>query len=78
MAMFEKIRISEKGLLSIWRKGIDRWTTCPWSPNERKCGDWCPHFGEPELAAGLSGESYLPLGCGKGAMLVAKKIIDER
>ena len=35
-------------------KGL-KYQYCPFDREERSCGDWCPHFGEP-----MSGEKFSP------------------
>lgn len=85
--------LNEKGLLGIERAGTTAPQGCPFQPHTDDqfpgygailCGDWCPHFGEPELVFG----SYTPqvqLATGgtrlrlcHGTVLVFDKFTDER
>jgi len=44
--MVSKARIKSGGGLSIFREGKEKNQVCPWG-NKGRCGDECPHFGEP-------------------------------
>lgn len=47
-----KIKINNNGFLEIERAGIMKQQFCVNAPvSDCRCGDWCPMFGEPELAA---------------------------
>jgi len=45
------VKIDKHGHLYINRKGGWLVQRCPWTADEDgeccRCGDWCPHFGEP-------------------------------
>lgn len=78
------IKIAVNGTLHIERPrpGNPMWIEqkCPFaSPDVVKlasCGDFCPHFGEPELVTGMSGRWYsLQLCHGK---FLQGSITDER
>jgi hypothetical protein len=62
--------ITDKGLLAIERAGRIQPQGCPFQPHDDDqfpgygatlCGDWCPHFGEPEREVDLSMTSYREL-----------------
>ena len=38
----------DEGILSVKRGGGFMPQVCPYSSSNLDCGDWCPHFGEPE------------------------------
>lgn len=43
-----KIKIDKDGRLFLDRAGKMTKQWCPYSQSDNSCGDWCPHFGEPE------------------------------
>jgi hypothetical protein len=53
-----KIVINEYGLLYLERAGTLKEQFCPFAHGQTSCGDWCPHFGEPD-------DDWLVLTCGK-------------
>lgn len=57
--------INTKGYLELERKGKVRPQYCPFSSNHNwnNCGEWCPHFGEPQLDKN-EGTISLSLTCG--------------
>ena len=43
-----KGRIDRDGWLYVGRAGYEKAQLCPFGyTGEIRCGDWCPHFGEP-------------------------------
>lgn len=64
-----------------WENGIlyakfshDDFLQCPYSPlnmdgNTRRCGSWCPHFGEIEYREGLD-KYAVRLSCGSGKAVI--------
>ena len=49
----EEMRITKNGNLTIARGDDCKEQACPFCSNTessllKRCGDWCPHFGEPE------------------------------
>ena len=72
-----------------WENGIlyakfsyDDFLQCPYSPlsmdgNTRRCGSWCPHFGEIEYREDLD-KYAVRLSCGSGkAIILASEEVDE-
>jgi hypothetical protein len=53
-----KIVIDEVGNLSLERAGEMKKQYCPFT-DDACCGDWCPHFGEPDGGT-------IVLSCGEG------------
>ena len=57
-----KIQIDQEGNLKIERAGRMKAQLCPFaSTYGLKCGDWCPHFDEPEPCEQRQGTSTLDL-----------------
>jgi len=48
-----KIQIDKYGQLSLERAGKMKGQVCPFASAESWCGDWCPHFGEPDKSGSL-------------------------
>lgn len=70
--------IDNFGYLVIIRAGKPQGQRCPWTgvgDFTHLCGDWCPHFGEPEIDAPLS-TVYLKICFGK--LWVFNEFKDER
>lgn len=49
-----KGKIDKCGGFQVERAGKMEGQRCPFSMDLGACGDWCPHFGEPEKAHVLS------------------------
>lgn len=79
----KKGMITRNGLLYLER--VDRMVSaaCPFSSegaNSVKCGEWCPHFGEPEETQGETGTTMvsLRLSCGNGRTFMFGTVADMR
>lgn len=70
MRFFEEIMIDRKGFMSLKRKGQFRENYCPYGNVETLCGDYCPHFSEPDEANCIN--------LCHGTFVTAGKIIDKR
>jgi len=81
--------ITEKGTLYVERKGRLVSAACPYSSvgsTTVNCGEWCPHFGEPDKAPLLfappekeKDERYqMHLSCGDGKHFIFHKFVDLR
>lgn len=46
-------KIDEAGVLLIKRNGEFKKQICIYDESECNCADWCPQFGEPELAGNI-------------------------
>jgi hypothetical protein len=46
-----KIVIDNAGFLELERAGKLKKQNCPFTEDYPLCGDWCPHFGEPDNGA---------------------------
>lgn len=67
-------KIDRDGVLWLLRNGVMKAMLCPTAADCRRCGDWCPRFGEPRgQSVTLCGETVL-LGitderrCGSGSL----------
>jgi hypothetical protein len=65
-----KIMINEHRILFLERVGETRSQQCPYASFIRDCGDWCPHFGEPQEPNEYCREQSILLTCGDGRNLV--------
>jgi hypothetical protein len=65
-----------EGHLSIKRRGVLWPQLCPGHYSNYNCGDWCPHFGEPQRpkTKGL----YIKLEICHRKVLSFETLIDER
>ncbi len=77
------------GTLYIERRGRLVSAVCPFSSvgtTSVKCGEWCPHFGEPEEAVSLFAPPdkekdrmyQMHLSCGDGKYFIFHKLDDQR
>ena len=76
-----KGKIDANGCLCLERAGQLKLQDCPYrSLVEGKyrfaCGDWCPHFGEPEYDRGFP--TIINLSCGNGRTWYFDELIDRR
>lgn len=82
-------KIDGNGHLSLERprkktvSNVEAWRAvyCPSSQAEARCGDWCPHFGEPTTANKLNGREpavSLRLCWGTSIGFLAGEFTDER
>jgi hypothetical protein len=68
-------KIDKSGHLEINRASDWRMQYCPFD-DCTPCGDWCPHFGEPDI---LYSEKYeLLISCGGGRIIEFDSFVDER
>jgi len=84
----EKGMITETGMLYIERRGRLVSAACPYSSvgaTTAKCGEWCPHFGEPHESELLFAPEednktrhQLKLSCGNGRLFVFREFEDLR
>jgi len=80
-----KGKIDKFGHLFIYRKSRYRAQCCPFINSSENmsicCGDWCPHFGEPEFheipSAGKIIKEWILRIC-QNKILVFDEFIDER
>ena len=73
-----KGKINRNGNLWIERPGKpdDFLLCCPFKFTHSYCGDWCPHFREPQAAQ--NGQVYIALTCGGETLLLFDDFKDER
>lgn len=73
MTYLKKIFINHKGFLSVQRDedyDVEK-ILCPFSPDSKNCGEWCPHFGTPQKSyvrtktGQLVECTIIDLSCGK-------------
>ena len=74
------MRIDEAGRLVIKRNGVWKEQYCPYSLRTSTCGDWCPHFGEPELLTDNGGTRTIRVSICESTTLVCadKDFVNER
>lgn len=71
----------ENGILYA-KSSYDDFLQCPYSPlslegNTRRCGSWCPHFGEIEYREDLD-KYVVRLSCGSGKeVILASDEVEE-
>jgi hypothetical protein len=75
-----KGKIDRDGSLYLERAGKLKGQFCPHQKGLMNCGDWCPHFGEPEIEYSDDYEEdvYLHLTCGQGRVFAFDEFTDER
>ena len=70
--------LDKDGSLLIERAGALEEQYCPWVVATVSCGDWCPHFGEPETAGEDGLSRYLKLTCGNNSEWLFSELEDQR
>ncbi len=77
--------IDKNGYLVLWRVDGLQACACPFATvgpgsTTAKCGDWCPHFGEPEDPRMFEGKKVasITLTCGSGRKFYFNDGFDDR
>jgi len=74
-------KINSGGYLEIFRASGFKEQFCPYSNSPSGdciCGDWCPHFGEPQKGKEKIGDGGFNLEICQGNLLLLDIFIDER
>ena len=66
MTILPHIQIDSNGFLKRYRATKMKHCFCPYASNNMtiKCGDWCPHFGEPVMQPSSNNGSLYLSCCG--------------
>lgn len=74
------MKIDKNGFLALLRRGewIDSY--CPFRDSNRRCGSWCPHFGNAETVIRECGDKTIRLGICQEMELICdfNDYVDER